>query len=168
MGAEDEEENNPMDVFKKSKSQTKKPCRACTDFKSWREMNKKGSDLATATEHKPQSDCPLDVEQLGRNTWSFLHTMAAYYPEKATSRQQSDMSSFITLFSKFYPCEHCASDFRESLAQDQPDVSGRVPLSNWFCRQHNMVNIKLGKAEFDCSKVLERWLDGWKDGSCDV
>jgi FAD-linked sulfhydryl oxidase len=32
---------------------------------------------------------------------------------------------------------------------------------------HNEVSRKIGKAEFDCSKVDERWKDGWKDGSCD-
>ena len=32
---------------------------------------------------------------------------------------------------------------------------------------HNDVNRRIGKEEFDCSKVDERWLDGWKDGSCD-
>ena len=32
---------------------------------------------------------------------------------------------------------------------------------------HNEVNRRIGKKEFDCSKVDERWCDGWKDGSCD-
>ena len=32
---------------------------------------------------------------------------------------------------------------------------------------HNEVNRRIGKKEFDCSKVDERWRDGWKDGSCD-
>ena len=31
----------------------------------------------------------------------------------------------------------------------------------------NEVNKRLEKKEFDYSKVDERWLDGWKDGSCD-
>ena len=32
---------------------------------------------------------------------------------------------------------------------------------------HNEVNRRIGKEEFDCSKVDKRWRDGWKDGSCD-
>lgn len=54
-----------------------------------------------------------------------------------------------------------------SLKKNSPDTSNQENLSQWFCRLHNRVNKKLGKPEFDCSKVSERWRDGWKDGSCD-
>ena len=155
-------------------NQPEKPCRACTDFKSWIKMNKKAGDGnqpsdfgQTATASESSKECPLDIEELGRNTWSFLHTMAAYYPETPSLKDQGDMVSFIKLFSKFYPCSHCAGDFRESIKEVKPDVSSRYSLSQWFCEQHNIVNDKLGKPAFDCSKVLERWGVGWKDGSCD-
>ncbi|KAJ8305070.1 hypothetical protein KUTeg_017381 [Tegillarca granosa] len=80
--------------------------------------------------------------------------MAAYYPEKPTETEQSDMRSFIHLFLDFIP-------FKDNT----PDTSSQENLSQWFCRLHNSVNKKLGKPEFDCSKVNERWRDGWKDGS---
>ena len=53
------------------------------------------------------------------------------------------------------------------LKGEDPDTSSRKGLSYWFCDYHNEVNRRLGKKEFDCSKVLERWKDGWADGSCD-
>ena len=59
------------------------------------------------------AECPADSVELGRSTWSFLHTMAAYYPDKPSDKQKSDMTQFISIFSKFYPCEVCAEDLRE-------------------------------------------------------
>ena len=53
------------------------------------------------------------------------------------------------------------------LEVDPPDVKDRVRFSRWMCGMHNDVNKRLGKRTFDCSKIDERWLDGWKDGSCD-
>lgn len=92
--------------------------------------------------------------------------MAAYYPDEPSKEDQTSMTGFIGGLARFYPCESCASDFRRDIIDDPPDTSNRVALSNWWCRMHNRVNRKLGKPEFDCSKVNERWLDGWKDGSC--
>ena len=93
--------------------------------------------------------------------------MAAYYPEKPTKDEETLMQNFITALSRFYPCEPCAIDFREDIKLNPPKTESRKELSLWWCGAHNRVNKKLGKPEFDCSKLDERWLDGWKDGSCD-
>ena len=39
--------------------------------------------------------------------------------------------------------------------------------NNCRCQMHNEVNLRLGKDEFDCNRVGERWRDGWNDKSCD-
>lgn len=53
-----------------------------------------------------------------------------------------------------------------SLKASPPQVNSQDELSQWLCKLHNRVNKKLGKDEFDCKKVNERWRDGWLDGSC--
>lgn len=73
-------------------------------------------------------------------------------------------------------CGYFQMKFRQSvnalfpvhrLKTNQPDTKSRHALSQWLCGIHNDINVRLGKPEFDCSRVDERWRDGWKDGSCD-
>ncbi|CAG8772813.1 8451_t:CDS:1, partial [Acaulospora morrowiae] len=96
-----------------------KPCRVCTAFRDWTKQERKKQHGVTeavgtfsaialnsaSTSSIPQApqECPPDVEQLGRATWTFLHTMAAYYPEVPSYEQQRSMKSFLTTFSQFYP-----------------------------------------------------------------
>ncbi|KAJ5153106.1 Mitochondrial FAD-linked sulfhydryl oxidase ERV1 [Penicillium canariense] len=170
-----------------------KPCRTCTSIASWRALTKlqsqtspssSSSNTSPATKSTPAtaspattplnetpSDCPPDVEQLGRSTWTLLHSMAATYPEKADTQQQQDMQGFLKFFSKLYPCWVCADDFRDWMAhpsgRNQPKLGGRKEFGWWMCEAHNEVNRKLGKKEFDCRFWEERWRTGWKDGRCD-
>lgn len=120
-----------------------------------------------ATTPERSSNCPPDVNALGRATWAFLHTTAAYYPVQASSTQQTSMRSLLQSVGMFYPCSYCATDFRERMKAVEPDVTGRAGLSKWLCERHNEVNKRLGKSSFDCDKVDERWKDGPADGSCD-
>ncbi|KAL4921810.1 ERV/ALR sulfhydryl oxidase domain-containing protein, partial [Aspergillus aurantiobrunneus] len=157
-----------------------KPCRLCTSAAAWRNLTKQSkastaTTLASTTSSLPQeaqsqSECPPDVEALGRSTWTLLHSLTATYPEKATAGEQSEMRSFLTFFSKLYPCWVCADDFRAWMAEpsgkNQPKLGGRSEFGNWMCEAHNEVNRKLGKKEFDCRFWEERWRTGWKDGRC--
>jgi len=107
------------------------------------------------------------VEVLGRSSWTLLHSIAATYPEKPSRGQQSDLLSFVKLFSKLYPCWVCAEDFQTYMGREAPRVGSRGEFGMWLCGAHNEVNRKLSKPEFDCSKWEERWRTGWKDGRCD-
>ncbi|KAH7885864.1 ERV/ALR sulfhydryl oxidase domain-containing protein [Phlebopus sp. FC_14] len=167
-----------------------KPCKICTAFRYWKPRADSSSSSEKGTTGKKttaammaalasgkgfQSDqprtkppnCPPDVEELGRATWTFLHTTAAYYPERPTSHQRANMLNLLHSLPVLYPCSHCASHLEENMGDNPPDVSGRVALSRWLCERHNEVNERLGKEKFDCAKTDERWRDGLSDGSCD-
>lgn len=155
-------------------------CRNCTSFASWAAQAKQkvaqgavmsntatGSAVTNIVKNAPLADCPPDVEVLGRSTWTLLHSIAATYPETPSRTQQSDLLSFVGLFSKLYPCWVCAEDFQGYIAQNVPRVANRDEFGQWLCDAHNDVNKKLGKSQFDCSRWEERWRTGWKDGRCD-
>lgn len=177
--------------LKRSEKEAGKPCRACSDFKTWMKVGPAAPNPETKpekTKNNPEADktvtppvsepdqseldrkaglCPPDRGELGSATWSFLHSVAAYFPAVPNPEQQQDAAQLLQIVSRLYPCSDCAEDLRKDLTEEPPLVTSAEEFSQWMCRLHNKVNVKLGKPVFDCSKVFERWRDGWKDGSCE-
>lgn len=114
----------------------------------------------------PASDCPADVEVLGRSSWTLLHSIAANYPVSPSAAEQDDVRRFLGLFSRLYPCWVCAEDFQTYMQAQPVRAETRSALGAWLCAAHNDVNKKLGKPVFDCARWEERWRTGWKDGRC--
>lgn len=79
--------------------------------------------------------------------------MMARYPEEPTEEDQLSLKTFITLFSRLYPCGECAEHFRQLLAKYPPQVSSRNAAAGWLCFAHNIVNERLKKPTFDCNKI---------------
>lgn len=102
---------------------------------------------------------PPDSVELGRNSWSLLHSIAAAYPERPSSDQQFEMRSFLNAFSKFYPCEVCADDFQDVIRVIPPRVNSRLSLSMWMCDAHNEVNRRLGKPTMNCPLFVKNWME---------
>ena len=142
---------------------SEKSCTVCSDFKAVRKsyQNKELKKQQT-NEAENLLPCPPDRGQLGRGTWTFIHTMAAYYPSNPTDSEQNSMAGLIDGISKFYPCSDCAEHFQLEIKKSPPKLKSNIELSDWFCQIHNEVNERQGKALFDCSKVLERWRYGMK------
>lgn len=131
-------------------------------------LKQHGSDAKPSSPLAPPTDdCPPDVEQLGRSSWTLLHSITAQYPDRPSFSQQFETTQFLGLFGKMYPCWVCADDFQAWMKGNQPRVSNREDFGRWMCEAHNAVNDKLGKPSFDCNKWEERWRTGWKDGRCD-
>ena len=168
-------------------NQPKKPCRVCSDFESILTAGLKGSKPKTpkpaaqkssipptsSRDHVSEADsegwrCPPDYFELGSHTWTFLHSMASYFPSKPSQEAQGHAKALMKAVSKVYPCESCAQHLEQYIQEKgEPDASSRQALEQWMCSYHNSVNRLLGKTEFDCSRVRERWHDGPADGSCD-
>eukprot|EP00546_Thalassionema_frauenfeldii_P000643 CAMPEP_0178937006 /NCGR_PEP_ID=MMETSP0786-20121207/25502_1 /TAXON_ID=186022 /ORGANISM="Thalassionema frauenfeldii, Strain CCMP 1798" /LENGTH=130 /DNA_ID=CAMNT_0020615499 /DNA_START=154 /DNA_END=546 /DNA_ORIENTATION=+ len=110
-------------------------------------------------QQKAQVECPPNSPELGRSSWTLLHSMAAWYPDNPTKEEQTMMVGFMTTLARFYPCTWCAADFQEKLKEKPVRAESRKDLCQWLCEQHNLVNDKLGKKTFSCDmKTLdERW-----------
>ena len=106
------------------------------------------------------SSCPLNRAELGRASWAYLHTLAAYYPTSPTPSQQSTMAQFLSSYASLYPCGYCADRTVEELTRNPPRVGGQRELAVWMCEVHNEVNERLNKPTFDCSRTHERWKTG--------
>ena len=100
---------------------------------------------------------PVTRDELGRAMWLFLHTLAAQYPDDPTRQQERDTRDLISILGRMYPCAECAAHFEEVVRRVPPDVSSGAALRQWTCEVHNEVNARLGKPEFDCSRVDARW-----------
>jgi len=59
--------------------------------------------------------CPPDTQELGRATWTFLHTMAAYYPEAPSRTQQTLMRNVLDGVAEFYPCSFCRAHLQNQV-----------------------------------------------------
>ncbi|CAM6090981.1 unnamed protein product [Calypogeia fissa] len=159
--------------------------------------NPSESLLESLVHNEVSSGSAVSKEDLGRATWTFLHTLAAQFPEHPTKQQQRDAKDLMGILSRIYPCKECADHFKDVLYAHSFSVlkvsstaihfstttmhklvtQGAHPvesnsgeqLAQWMCRVHNVVNRSLGKAQFPCHRVDFRWgaLD-CNEGACDL
>lgn len=117
---------------------------------------------------KVDLDGPVTKEELGRSTWTFLHTLAAQFPLKPTKQEQRDAKELMAIISRLYPCKTCSEHFKEVLKTHPPKTNSGAELSKWMCKVHNIVNKRLGKPEFPCAQVDFKWGTFDCDGACSL
>ena len=100
--------------------------------------------------------------ELGRSTWTLLHTVAAKYPVKPTREDKTNAIHLIDLLTKIFPCEECRGHFKQLVQGFPPKVSSQEEFSTWMCEAHNIVNRRLNKPVFDCRRLDDRWDCGCK------
>ncbi|XP_058754020.1 FAD-linked sulfhydryl oxidase ERV1-like [Vicia villosa] len=106
---------------------------------------------------KGKSSTPVTKEELGRATWTFLHTLAAQYPDNPTRQQKKDVKELVQILSRMYPCSECANHFKEVLRSNPVQSGSHAEFSQWLCHVHNVVNRSIGKPVFPCERVDARW-----------
>mmetsp|Transcript_14066 Transcript_14066/g.27412 ORF Transcript_14066/g.27412 Transcript_14066/m.27412 type:complete len:196 (-) Transcript_14066:124-711(-) len=135
------------------------PSSSLSDRNNEAKRTVKSSKRGNSVVPEGYDSCPPSKDVIGSSTWSLLHSMAAWYPNKPTEEDKQFMTHFMTALAKFYPCTWCAKDFQENIALSPPRTESREDLCTWLCEQHNIVNSKLGKPNFQCSmkNLDERW-----------
>ncbi|GKY94932.1 hypothetical protein MPSEU_000458100 [Mayamaea pseudoterrestris] len=123
-------------------------------------------DLSSDVESQQSAiRCPPKSAELGRSSWTLLHSMAAWYPDQPSETEQTLVRHFFAAIARFYPCTYCAEDFAENLKKSPVPAESRKGLCVWLCEQHNLVNEKLGKPFFSCDikNLDERWRKSSRD-----
>ncbi|KAG8742450.1 hypothetical protein FRC10_001417 [Ceratobasidium sp. 414] len=92
-----------------------------------------------------------------RGCFFYRHTMTLRFPDKPTEDEREALKSFFYLTSRLYPCGECAVEFQALLKQYPPQTSSRMVSALWLCHVHNLVNVRLKKPEFDCTKLDETY-----------
>jgi len=138
-------------------------CQSKTEmFRAAMQSLPKQSTSHATSSTSSHSECPVDREELGFQTWSLLHTLAAYFPENPSAAEQSYAHMLLVSLARLYPCHICAEDFQTFVANRPPKTDSREEFVLWTCELHNSVNSKLGKSLHPCSmkKLEERWRIG--------
>lgn len=95
--------------------------------------------------------------EVGRAGWKLLHTILSQYPEAPTAEEKETLSTYLKIFSRVYPCRECAEHFQELLKNHPPQLGSRQNAVMWGCQAHNVVNKRLGKAEYDCTYIFDEY-----------
>lgn len=125
---------------------------------------------------------PLSREELGRSTWSMIHTTIGHLPDQLSPEQSQAMIQLLQSLTVVYPCHICRRHFAAYMSQHPlpaiddaaattttTTILTRADFAEWACRAHNSVNARLGKPEFSCQTIDQHWPSELKgDCGCDA
>uniref|UniRef100_A0A915C8L7 Sulfhydryl oxidase n=1 Tax=Parascaris univalens TaxID=6257 RepID=A0A915C8L7_PARUN len=172
---------------------SEKPCRACMSVE---ELMRRARELASKVkaktdtsngasssndkkqekmveEGKPmRADCPLDTEQLGKSTWNFLHTMAAYYPEKPSEEDKNNARMMMHLLGKILTFLNASMDY--SWTDEVDGLLDSPPLATEYAGGEHSVAIrhvarrKSGQSEANKQRMLQIVFAAFIDLMCEA
>ena len=107
----------------------------------------------------------LTKQEIGRNTWSLLHSIAASYPNEPSEEDKKHIANFLFGLANLFPCKICGTHLLKMLKKEGVHADSREELVNYICKIHNIVNKVLEKPTFNCKKAFDFW---GGDCGCDV
>jgi mitochondrial FAD-linked sulfhydryl oxidase len=118
----------------------------------------------------------VSKDELGRATWTLLHSVAAALPAAPSRLQRRAFCQLVHSLAELYPCAECADHFGKIVDARPPEravaAEGGGGARQWCCEAHNDVNERAGKPRFDCSLAAARWAgldcDGDGSSSCEL
>ena len=107
----------------------------------------------------------LTKQEIGRDTWALLHSIAASYPNEPNEEDKKQITNFLNEIANLFPCKICGNHLLRMLKKEGIHADSREELVNYICKIHNIVNKVLEKPQFDCKKAFDIW---GGDCGCDV
>ena len=107
----------------------------------------------------------LTKQEIGRDTWALLHSIAASYPNEPNEEDKKQITNFLYGLANLFPCKICGNHLLRMLKKEGIHADSREELVNYICKIHNIVNKVLEKPQFDCKKAFDIW---GVDCGCDV
>ena len=107
----------------------------------------------------------LTKQEIGRDTWALLHSIAASYPNEPNEEDKKQITNFLYGLANLFPCKICGNHLLRMLKKEGIHADSREELVNYICKIHNIVNKVLEKPQFDCKKAFDIW---GGDCGCDV
>ena len=98
--------------------------------------------------------------QNANSFWNFMHTLAAYYPEKPSEKEQRKMRFFVENCGEYFLSEpKWGKRYRKNVNSVPPKLESRNSFILWMCEQHNIVNESIGKSVMPCilPDLIKRW-----------
>ena len=123
--------------------------------KNVKSTKQKEGDILTPKDAK--KPLKLTKQEIGRNAWALLHSMASAYPNDPTEEDKQNMINFLKGLAHNFPCKICGKHFVKLLEDNPIKCDNREELVNYICDIHNSVNKFLKKEIFDCKKAFDVW-----------
>ena len=78
----------------------------------------------------------LTKQEIGRNTWALLHSMAASYPNEPTDEDKKQITNFMYGLTNLFPCRIRGDHLLKMLKKEGVKVNSREELVNYICKIH--------------------------------